>query len=177
MLWLPLPAGRLPAGKRDRDECNKFSLPPGLCLKNIQKLTGGGGHTQHEESEEGSAFGRHFSNLFDRCPGALDCFALQGPEVPQEQSRRDSLARVVADRCAALLLFLQPAGSGAPQGLKPLRGSAAVQEPHLGLHSLAQVQDSPACGGEGGRCMQCLVLFGGQPDVLYCLWYEVSSQA
>ncbi|GAB4822024.1 hypothetical protein N2152v2_009070 [Parachlorella kessleri] len=63
-LMVTVDAPRL--GKRDRDERNKFSLPPGLVLKNIEVLTRGAGHTQHEESDEGSAFGRHFSNLFDR---------------------------------------------------------------------------------------------------------------
>ncbi|GAB4813332.1 hypothetical protein N2152v2_000378 [Parachlorella kessleri] len=52
-------------GKRDADVRNKFSLPSGLSLKNLERINRAAGLTKQEESEEGSAFGRHFTNLID----------------------------------------------------------------------------------------------------------------
>lgn len=52
------------AGNREGDERNQFSLPQGLSLRNLERITAATGGTQHV-ADDGSKFGRHFSGLID----------------------------------------------------------------------------------------------------------------
>lgn len=51
-------------GKREADERNKFSLPPGLSLKMLDRISAGS-TSQEAQEDDGSAFGRHFTKLVD----------------------------------------------------------------------------------------------------------------
>ena len=52
-------------GKREVDERRKFTLPPGLALKNLEKITAAAAQPEDGAEVDGSKFGRHFSKLID----------------------------------------------------------------------------------------------------------------
>lgn len=51
-------------GKREADDRNKFTLPPGLSLKMMERINQAAGKTDRETTE-GSKFGQHFTSLID----------------------------------------------------------------------------------------------------------------
>lgn len=55
----------LPAGHREADERNRYSLPAHLSLKNLELITKAAASTEGVATD-GSKFGRHFSDLFDQ---------------------------------------------------------------------------------------------------------------